>query len=533
MRKGKGGKPTVVVSMPRGSFSKRHKKKKMVHKGLRSNQMLAKLAEAFASQLINPMEMEEEEKPMVPYPRQQPEQVTMFRLKYMTTIPYGKQLVTSDPRYGYASTIMYPNLTAPLWVWETSESALTGPVSAEIRVRSPFNACVGLPPLGREDIDESLTSNVPEIDTSNWVNIMGLATYTDEQDSYGRPLNLGVDVNGNVFYGIPYAGKEDGTQTAMSFGYSVINSSDMATGTQFDFQIVSRFGTIAHTSTAMPGADNIWSGSFTIAGALTTLGGTFKNATPDNPIGIRMKLVDGGGSGNKTIHPIEVKFTIQFEAGAYIGRYTPKFPNAARSSFDFVDSYNVCAMGELISYEGNSLQDGGTRVGMLYRGGSNVQIDGYTGYDIIGSAIGGVERPLKQGLYQYWKPSDETDMAFRRRVDIIKTYSMPAIINVWKVATPNQLDILRLNAQLIIEAKTQDMTRPTVTPMANPLGVALIFNRVAHLPTVMDNPKHWGIIANFMKKTMKKGQDVAAWYGENKGWIHPALGALSASLAAL
>lgn len=483
--------------------------------------------ERFTSQMLNPLQLDETNSAMTPYPRQQPEEVTMFRLKYDLLLPYGSEVPTTDPRYGFGSTVMVPNMTSPLMVWENKQ--ITEPVSFHTSILNTTGVS-GLIPLTTSETDESLTSNAFEIDSTNFVNLVGPVTYDDEADSFGRVMQKSLDPQGNQFWGAPIHFLD-----AQSVSVTVqMNFMSYVTGlnAQCTMALVSNYGVQEDTELPIDSGESTnhtWNFAFTNAPA--THGGVTGNVLPNTPLGFRIKTT------SISLRPTSILVTWAQSATApsptYLSRYNPKYPSAARSSFDFVQEYNIVAMGELISYEGNDLQNGGSRAAMLYRGGKGPWMDGLNGFERVASALNGQERPLKVGVFQWWKPSDEGDMAFRSRSDLIKTYAMPTIVNFWQVATPTQLKSLRIRAQLVCEAKTQDMTRPVIVPTANPLGIARVMNMVQHVPVVMDNPRHWGAIGSFLKSAFGKARGAYDFYQDNKHWINPALTTLGTAVAAL
>lgn len=479
-----------------------------------ANDKLAAAAQLWAKQAVDPFN---DSIPYTPYPRQQPEPVTMFYQKYDLSLSYASGINTSDPRYGQAGYVIYPALERPLWLWESFVSAAAVTVTGVIRRPTKLS---GFFPTSSGGINESATTGVLEIDNTDFNNFVPLWTYSNETDSYGRPSIKSIDPAGDEFYGLPFYLGASSLTISVTIATDIIMNGQVVT-----LQAVGTKGIVTGTLTLPLAAANALTYTTNVAfsGIQTAMGGAYGCVLPNAPLGFRMKC-------DSVLRPVSVSVSLTTGGGDTIGRYTPAAALNSQTSYDFVEAYAVDAAAALCSYVGAELSNGGIGAGALYPGGRGAQLDQMLYYDDIAESRQGVSRPLKVGQYAIWKPSQESDMAFRDVSDL-SPLTMPAIVHWLQVATPTQLNSIRLRVVLRYEAKTSDQTRQVVTAPANPLGVALALDMLREFPATHDNPLHWGDIKAFTSRMVGRVKEGYEWYNNNKSWINPAVAGIMAAVA--
>lgn len=170
------------------------------------------------------------------------------------------------------------------------------------------------------------------------------------------------------------------------------------------------------------------------------------------------------------------------------------------------EEYRVVSMSALLTYEGDTLYNGGNCTGRIVSGGDTPQTLGWTDYASIASLPDSYEGPLIMGAYGFWVPTDTKDMQFRD-CDVTNSNSgdLPSLVFAGVVKNPANA-VLRLRTCMVIEAKTYkpyiSTTYSTVAPeMIDAAAVAL-----RGIPRIMENPLHLEDIKNFLKSVVEKGR---------------------------
>jgi hypothetical protein len=172
------------------------------------------------------------------------------------------------------------------------------------------------------------------------------------------------------------------------------------------------------------------------------------------------------------------------------------------------EEYRVVAMSVLMTYEGDTLYNGGNITGRIMSGGENPGSLGFIDYASISSLPDSYERPLTMGAYSFWKPTDDKDMYFRdANFDNTVTGDLPSVVFAGVVKNPSNA-ILRLRVCLVVEAKTYKSYIGRDYSVVAPNQIASASVALRGIPRIMENPLHLEDIRNFLRNLVKKGEQV-------------------------
>lgn len=164
---------------------------------------------------------------------------------------------------------------------------------------------------------------------------------------------------------------------------------------------------------------------------------------------------------------------------------------------DIFEEYRVVGMSALVSFQGNTLQDGGNIAARALEGGENAFELGWTNYEEIASLVDSYEAPLKKGAYGFWAPTDEKDMIFRSVSDTNDTGDLPSLVVAGTVPDATYAKV-RLRVAMVVEAKSY---KPFVSILPRTINPAEILQATIALKDEArwsENPKHKSFIARLI-----------------------------------
>jgi len=223
-----------------------------------------------------------------------------------------------------------------------------------------------------------------------------------------------------------------------------------------------------------------------------------------------------GGGTNKVNYITTINFSVVLTptstSDASIIEYysVPDYDDIAgvKDSSPIYEEYRVVAMSVLMTYEGDTLYNGGNITGRIMSGGENPGTLGFNDYASISSLPDSYERPLTMGAYSFWKPTDDKDMYFRdANYDNTPTGDLPSVVFAGTVKNPTNA-ILRLRVCLVVEAKTYKSYIGRDYSVVAPNQIASASVALRGIPRIMENPLHLEDIRNFLRNLVKKGEQV-------------------------
>jgi len=164
---------------------------------------------------------------------------------------------------------------------------------------------------------------------------------------------------------------------------------------------------------------------------------------------------------------------------------------------DIFEEYRVVGMSALVTFQGNTLQDGGNIAARALEGGENAFELQWTTYEAIASLVDSYEAPLKKGAYGFWTPTDEKDMNFRSVSDTNDTGDLPSLVVAGTVPDAVYAKV-RLRVAMVVEAKSY---KPFVSILPRTINPAEILQATIALkdePRWSENPKHKSFIARLI-----------------------------------
>lgn len=171
------------------------------------------------------------------------------------------------------------------------------------------------------------------------------------------------------------------------------------------------------------------------------------------------------------------------------------------------EEYRVVAQSVLITYEGDTLYNGGNITGRIVNGGTAPLDLGMVDYQSIASLPDSYERPLTMGAYAFWKPTDEKDMLFRPVTDVDEDGDLPSVVFAGTVKNVANA-VLRLRVTTVVEAKTSRSFMSTDYSVVDPDQIKRAAIALRGIPRIMENPLHLEDIKKFLQSIVTKGKQV-------------------------
>lgn len=176
------------------------------------------------------------------------------------------------------------------------------------------------------------------------------------------------------------------------------------------------------------------------------------------------------------------------------------------------NEYRVVGMSALLTYEGDTLYNGGNITGRVVPGGETPFELGWTSYSAIAEFPQSYERPLTMGAYGFWLPTDDKDMQFRdmgvsnfRDADPELNGDLPSMVFAGTVKNTANA-IVRLRVAMVVEAKVTPSFIPTEYSVVDTRQIEAVALALRGIPRIMENPLHLADIKNFLKKVYQTGK---------------------------
>lgn len=234
----------------------------------------------------------------------------------------------------------------------------------------------------------------------------------------------------------------------------------------------------------------------------------------------------------QTVTGVSITYSVG-AGGVACTRYEPvEFPETSTYG-KLWDEYRVNAASMLLTYRGNMLENGGSLGSLCYRGGQPFQYNGLNTYQGVTETPGSFDGPLTTGTYGFWAPLDERDMILRE-VPAVNRFDFPYMVCAGVVATPSQLNALRLRVVFHYEFVSAAQLWEYKIGGLDERVIAHANAVIANMPQTMENPLHLAKIGEMLKNVVRKGaqmlHDGVGWVVSNQGAIQATAGLL-ASLA--
>lgn len=209
---------------------------------------------------------------------------------------------------------------------------------------------------------------------------------------------------------------------------------------------------------------------------------------------LAFQLAEAAGTNTKTVVPCQ----------NYSDLVPVRGSNVAPPIFE---EYRVVGMSVLLTYEGDTLYNGGNCTGRAVSGGDSPQSLGWTDYASIASLPDSYEGPLTMGAYGFWVPTDTKDMQFRDCEVTNTDGDLPSLVFAGIVKNASNA-VLRLRTCMIVEAKTYKPYISTTYSVVQPAMIDAAAIALRGIPRIMENPLHLEDIKNFLREVLKKGKAV-------------------------
>lgn len=171
------------------------------------------------------------------------------------------------------------------------------------------------------------------------------------------------------------------------------------------------------------------------------------------------------------------------------------------------EEYRTVAMSTLVTYEGDTLYNGGNICARIIDGGDDPMSLGLDNYATIASLPDSYERPLTMGAYSFWKPTDEKDMLFRSPNDDNSAGDLPSVVFAGTVKNVTNA-VIRIRICMVVEMKTFKPFMSTSYSVVDPPQIAAAAVALRGIPRIMENPLHLEDIKKFLRGLVERGQQV-------------------------
>lgn len=262
-------------------------------------------------------------------------------------------------------------------------------------------------------------------------------------------------------------------------------------------------------------AGTAWSVSFTdssgglISTSVVTAGNPVPTVVPQTAYGLSVTVTTA--SGVVAVNSLKISLSLAEPASAS-GNVTLPIQNYSDivtgvSTAPIFEEVRVVGMSALLTYEGDTLYNGGNITGRVVSGGDTAMALGWMDYASIASLPDSYESPLTLGAYGYWVPTDTKDMQFHEASLDNSTGDLPSLVFAGVVRNVNNA-VIRLRTCTVIEAKTYKPYISTSYSMVAPELIDAAAVALRGIPRVMENPLHLDDIKDFLKKVVAKGKAV-------------------------
>lgn len=422
-------------------------------------------------------------------------------------------------RYAYA---VLPTLLNPLRV--VGRATLNPKYSAEFFKNSPTGALV---PIQTTSYDY-VVPQIPQPDMSYPIgnyNILADFTCSEAGVATEQWQFAALNSQQNIYYGIPFL---------PSGSYQITVTVDVGvagcTSLSLNWCTPTAVGTPAGTSIVA-----------CAAGACTMIiDGTNNPVTGlAAPPGVGLILGLSGGNTKTVINSVSIRFSAG-AANQHVLWKAPMIQDSEVAELLFTN-YRVVSQGVLHKYISSNLNDGGRVVSNLYRGGFSPGLMWFHDEQAIAATQYAHDGAFKLGTYVIWRPYDDVAMAFRSLHALVVKYPYIVVAGTYSASgagtAVNSSGVVRLTVATNIEAVTSAQIMNVRISRFAPDEILQASEYLRTFPAAMENPLHWGAIADTLRKalrgTFSTAKSMYDYYDKNKSWLVPAAEAASSALLAL
>lgn len=296
-------------------------------------------------------------------------------------------------------------------------------------------------------------------------------------------------------------------------------------------------------------------------------GATFFNVTPRSTTGagatVQVAVVAAGtytvttAGVNASVMPgvgVELSFTNPTANDVFVSAISITARSGAGSKFawhsqpikdasfanQLFQQYRVVSQGALLSWRGPTIADGGRAAGYLYRGGLSPGAMSFYDYGTLSSLQGSSDNALKLGTYGIFEPMDTKAMAFRSvsaPVDNFPYLSLTGQYSGDGTGSALTAGVLRLRVGTNYECVSVSQVVSQKRGRIDMGERAATVKYLADFPMVMENPLHWGMVADALrgalKGTFQTAKGAMDFYDKHKSWLVPVGQALATAALAL
>jgi len=459
-------------------------------------------------------------------------------VRYPDVLPKGtavfKSLINRNAFYfpdsviepaGTVLNILSPTLINPLLSYQIETVTTPGSLTPDPLDNAVLSGAVttvddsvGLFPLTEDIATVSTGGDQMFIPTATQYNLRTLWHWKDQDFAF--PSFRGLDINGAVFYGVPFGIGSTGQVTVR---VNVLQGFP-STANPFNMTAVTTTGSVAFTPIAVTAGT--LSATFTLSGA-TLL--TIMNAGGYAPLpGVGFRIQND--SGREYLITSYVVSIATDSSLVSVSRAQPRFVGVSlpdeRTYAQTIDQYRVVSMSAWYEYDGSDLSNGGQIASILYRGGQSAGENGLYNYQTVAEAPESYAGPLKHGTYTIWTPNSENDMLMRN-LSPHGRWQYPFICNAAVVATPSQLNSIRIRIAINYEVVSTSQFYDFEKPFPNEKWISEAAVLLREHPCAMANGRHWDWIKGVAADAADMASGAGKWAYNNKDWILPAAGALA------
>lgn len=194
-------------------------------------------------------------------------------------------------------------------------------------------------------------------------------------------------------------------------------------------------------------------------------------------------------------------------------------------------NYRVVAQSVLVSYEGDTLNDGGQIVAAHLGGGESPESLGATDFNAIASLPNSYEGAINKGAYGFWKPACEADMNFRKvkYTNRLSDGALPSMVFAGHLV--HATSTVRVKIHMIVEATSEKFYTAKSFSIVAPELILAADKALWGVKRLMENPDHVEAIKRFLSETLRKGSAVAQTIADIARMVGPVLSTASFLLA--
>ena len=192
--------------------------------------------------------------------------------------------------------------------------------------------------------------------------------------------------------------------------------------------------------------------------------------------------------------------------------------------------YRVVAQSLLLSFQGDTLHDGGQIAGHRSEGGKDPEDLGWFVYDNVssipvncGSTKEGV---LKTGLYGFWQGADSSDYDYKDPT-FVNEGELPCLIIAGKTDRDTSVT-LRARVVTVVEWMTAKSYIPTSPSPVDPQAILMTKKVLQQFPVWHENPNHKKDISSFFNSILDVGTKL---YNTVQNGIENSVGRIPGALA--